>query len=272
IALLFGSFSGGWLMTFGLLAPKIDHLSPSRSWGQVFSLTNLIEILKSIVKIVVIGGAGLIAFHLLEPDFLSLASPHALALSAIGEPALVVIAAACAGGVVLAGADVGLQAWLNRRAMRMTDKELKEELREAEGDPQTRARRRAILRRQAKARQIRAVRTASVVVTNPTHYAVAVRYRRDLDPVPMVVAKGVDLTAAPILEEARQYGIPLVEAPPLARALSRSVEVDRPVPPALYRAVAEVLAYIWRLDQWRAGSGARPRRPHFPESLDAGKS
>jgi len=272
IALLFGSLSGGWLMTFELLSPKVEHLSPSQSWGQVFSVTNLVEILKSIVKIAVIGGAGLLAFDLLQSDFLALAAPHALALSAIGRPALVVVAAAAAGALALAGADVGLQAWLNRRAMRMTDKELKEELRESEGDPQTRARRRAILRRQAKARQVRAVRTASVVVTNPTHYAVAVRYRRDIDPVPMVVAKGVDLTVAPILDEARQYGIPLLEAPPLARALSRAVEVDRPVPPALYRAVAEVLAYIWRLDQWRAGGSTRPRQPRFPETLDAGKN
>jgi flagellar biosynthesis protein FlhB len=170
---------------------------------------------------------------------------------------------------VLAGADIGIQAWLNRRSLRMTDKELKEELRESEGDPQTRARRRAIQRRQARARQMRSVRTASVVVTNPTHFAVAVRYRRDIDPVPMVVAKGVDLNAASLLEEARQYGIPLVEAPPLARALNRYVEVDRPIPPGLYRAVAEVLAYIWRLDQWRAGSGVRPHRPRFSENLDA---
>lgn len=268
LALLFGSLSGGWNLAFGLLAPKFEHLSPGQSWGQVFSLMNFVEISKSIVKIVVVGGAGLVAFRLLWPDFLGLAAPHPLALAAIGEPALVIIAAAAGGAAMLAGADVGIQAWLNRRSLRMTDKELKEELRESEGDPQTRARRRAILRRQARARQKRSVRTASVVVSNPTHFAVAVRYRRDIDQVPMVVAKGVDLNAAPILEEARQYGIPIVEAPPLARALNRYVEVDRPIPPGLYRAVAEVLAYIWRLDQWRAGSGVRPRPPHFPETLE----
>jgi flagellar biosynthetic protein FlhB len=268
LALLSGSLSGGWNLAFGLLAPRFEHLSPGQSWGQIFSLMNFVEISKSIVKIVVVGGAGLVAFRLLWPDFLGLAVPHPLALAAIGEPALVIIAAAAAGAAVLAGADVGIQAWLNRRSLRMTDKELKEELRESEGDPQTRARRRAILRRQARARQKRSVRTASVVVSNPTHFAVAVRYRRDIDPVPMVVAKGVDLNAAPILEEARQYGIPIVEAPPLARALNRYVEVDHPIPPGLYRAVAEVLAYIWRLDQWRAGSGVRPRPPHFPETLE----
>ena len=268
LALLFGSLSGGWNLALGLIAPKFEHLSPGQSWGQIFSLMNLVEISKSIVKIVVVGGAGLVAFRLLWPDFLELAAPHALALSAIGKPALVVVAAAAGGAAVLAGADVGIQAWLNRRSLRMTDKELKEELRESEGDPHIRARRRAILRRQARARQRRSVRTASVVVSNPTHFAVAVRYRRDVDPVPMVVAKGVDLNAAPILEEARQYGIPIVEAPPLARALNRYVEVDRPIPPGLYRAVAEVLAYIWRLDQWRAGSGMRPRQPHFSDALE----
>lgn len=267
LALLIGSLSGGWIMTLGGLVPKLDSLSPSRSWGQVFSVTNLIEVGKSILKVLVVGGAGLLAFRLVEPSFLALAASHSVALSTVGMPAFLVIAAATLGAVALAGADMGLQAWLNRRALRMSDRELREELKEEEGDPQIRARRRALLRRQARARQVRAVRTASVIVTNPTHYAVAIRYRRDLDPVPMVVAKGTDLTAISLLDEARQWGIPLVEAPPLARALSRFVEVDHPIPPGLYRAVAEVLAYIWRLDQWRAGAGSRPHHPQFPDRL-----
>lgn len=260
-----GIASGGWMMSMALLAPKFERIDPAKSWGQVFSISNLIEVGKSALKICVIGGAGYLAYRAQRFNLLALGSPRQITLAALGGPAFAIMAAATGGGAVLAGVDVGVQAWLNRRALRMTDQELKEDTRNAEGDPHVRARRRAIMRRAARARQTQAVRTASMVITNPTHYAVAVRYRRHIDAVPVVVAKGVDLAAQPILEEARVHGIPLVEAPPLARALHRQVEVDAPVPTYLYRAVAEVLAYIWKIETWKAQGGARPVRPAFQE-------
>lgn len=269
LAIVFGSVTGGWLFNIATMAPDMERISPGRSFGQIFSLANLIEVVKSALKIVVIVGSGLLAFYILRPGFLALAAPRPLSLAALSTPVLMVIAASVAGASVLAGVDVGLQIWMNRRTLRMTDREMRDEMREAQGDPQVRSRRRSIMRRMARARQIQAVRTASVVITNPTHYAVALRYRRGVEPVPVVVAKGADLAAAPLLMEARRYAVPLVEAPPLARALHRQVDLDQAVPPALYRAVAEVLAYVWRLDQWRASGGTRPRRPAFPDSLDA---
>jgi len=269
LAILFGTVTGGWLFSIATMAPDLERISPGRSFGQIFSLANFIEIVKSMLKIVVIAGSGLLAFYLLRPGFLALATPRPLSLEALSTPVLMVIGASVAGAAVLAGADVGLQIWMNLRTLRMTDREMRDEMREAQGDPHVRSRRRAIMRRMARARQLQAVRTASVVITNPTHYAVALRYRRGTEPVPVVVAKGADLTAGPLLMEARRYAVPLVEAPPLARALHRQVDLDQAVPPNLYRAVAEVLAYVWRLDQWRAGGGTRPRRPTFPESIDA---
>jgi len=113
---------------------------------------------------------------------------------------------------------------------------------------------------------------ASVVVTNPTHFAVALRFRRGQDAVPVLLAKGADLLALDIISKARGYGIPIVEAPPLARAVYRYVEPDEHIPVALYRACAEVLAYVWRLQQWRAqrGEGEKPRPPRLGE-IDMGK-
>lgn len=268
LTLLTGSMTGGWMMAFILLVPKLERVSPSQSFSQIFSASNAMEVLKSVVKVVVIGGAGLAAFRLLHVDFLSLASVHNLTLTDLGGPAAAVIAAAAAAAAAIAAADVGIQIWLNKRSLRMTDQELREETRDQDGDPHVRARRRAILRRMVRARQIEAMKSASALITNPSHFAVAVRYRRSLDAVPVVVAKGADLNAPPLLEKAREYGIPLVEAPPLARALHRHVEVDESIPPALYRAVAEVLAYIWRLDLWRAGGGQKPVRPWFPDSIE----
>ena len=268
LAFAAGLGSGGWMMSFMLLLPKLERVDPAKSWGQIFSISNLVEVGKSALKIIVIGSAGWIAYAGQKFDLLALAGRHDVSLATLGGPALHVILGAAGGALVLALADIGVQAWLNRRSLKMTDKEVKDETRNSEGDPHVRARRRALMRRAARERQVQQVKTATMVVTNPTHFAVALRYRRGKDPVPMVVAKGVDLTATPILEQARIHGIPLVEAPVLARALHRQVKVGRTIPHHLYRAVAEVLAYVWRLDAWRAAGGEKPARPRLEASLE----
>jgi flagellar biosynthetic protein FlhB len=163
--------------------------------------------------------------------------------------------------VALAGADVGLQYWLHRQKLRMSDNEIRAEMKETVGNPQVRQRQRAIARRMARARQMRRIPEASVVVTNPTHFAIAIRYRRGTDLAPVMLAKGVGLLAEEIISRARGYGIPIVEAPPLARAFYRHVEPGEHIPVALYRACAEVLAYVWRMQQWRAQGGQRPQPP-----------
>jgi flagellar biosynthetic protein FlhB len=146
----------------------------------------------------------------------------------------------------------------------MSDQELRDEMKEVVGNPQVRQRQRAIARRMARSRQMRRLPEASVIITNPTHFAVAIRFRRGVDAAPVLLAKGVGLVAAEIVSRARGYGIPIVEAPPLARAIYRYVEPDDLIPVALYRACAEVLAYVWRLQQWRASRDAR-HKPAFPK-------
>jgi flagellar biosynthetic protein FlhB len=143
----------------------------------------------------------------------------------------------------------------------MSDEEIREEMKEAVGNPQVKQRQRAAARRMARARQMRRVPEASVVVTNPTHIAVALRFRKGSDAAPILLAKGVDLMAAEIVSKARGLGIPIVEAPPLARAVFRYVEPDDYIPVALYRACAEVLAYVWRLQTWRSTRHAAPKPP-----------
>jgi flagellar biosynthetic protein FlhB len=267
LAFTAGILSGGWLFSWALLLPKIERVDPAKSWGQIFSTSNLIEVGKSAIKILVIGGAGWIAFSLQKFKLLALATPQHVSIFLLGGPTLYVIGGATFGAVLLAAADVGIQAWLHRRSLKMTDQELRDEVRSNEGDPQVRARRRARMSRAARSRQNGSVKTATMVVTNPTHFAVAVRYRRNEDAVPFVVAKGVDINAAPILYEARQFGIPIVEAPPLARALHRQVDPGSAIPSHLYRAVAEVLAYIWRLDEYKKTGGTQPKKPSFQASL-----
>jgi flagellar biosynthetic protein FlhB len=143
----------------------------------------------------------------------------------------------------------------------MSDAELREEMKDAVGNPQVKQRQRTAQRRIARARQMRRLPEASVVVTNPTHIAVALRFRRGRDAAPVLVAKGADLMATEIVTKARSYGIPIVEAPPLARAVYRYVEPDDFIPVALYRACAEVLAYVWRLQAWRAASTQAQKPP-----------
>lgn len=263
-----GIASGGWMMSLGLLLPKTERVDPAKAWGQIFSVQNAIEIGKSLLKVVVIGGCAGIAYESQQIGFLSLSSPRQITIGALAGPAFVVIAAAAGGAGILAVADVGTQIWLNRRSLRMTDQEMKDETKETDGDPHMKSRRRATQRKMANARQKQAVKTASALITNPTHVAVAVRYRRGTDPVPFVVAKGVDLVASDLLTEARRHGVPLVEAPPLARALNRLVDIEQPIPGSLYRAVAEILAYVWRLETWKRAGGPRPERPVFPASLE----
>lgn len=264
----FASAAGGWMLNLVLLTPKIERLNPSSGVGQIFSMANLVEIAKSALKIAAIGGAGLLAFLELRPGFEALAAPSSVSLLSLGKPAFIVIAAATFAASVIAVADVGIQAWLQRRGLMMTDQEIRDEMKNNEGNPHVRARRRAMLRKMARGRQIAAVRQASVVVTNPTHFAVAIRFRKGVDSVPYVVAKGPNMNALRIITEAREHGIPVVEAPPVARALHRYVEVDEPIPSMMYKACAQILAYVWHLDLARRGLRPQPKPPQFADDRE----
>jgi len=253
--------SGGLVFALQKLSPDLSQISPAHGFGQMFSRQGLIETGKSLLKFLVIGGVGAIMTVQEAPQIESLAgagAPHGGLVIAL---ALHVLIGVCAVIVALAGADVGLQYWLHRQKLRMSDSEIRAEMKDTVGNPQVRQRQRSLARRMARARQMKRLPEASVVVTNPTHFAVAIRYRRGTDLAPVMLAKGVGLLAEEIISRARGHGIPIVEAPPLARACYRHVEPGEHVPVALYRACAEILAYIWRMQQWRAQGGQRPQAP-----------
>ncbi len=268
-ALAIGSslFSGGWILSIQSLMPDLSKFNPVHGMGELVSATHLTETLKSMLKFIVIGGVGGGMIYLHGPDFAALDALNYPGGEPVVKLCLQILVAISMVILVLAGGDVGLQYWLTRRKLRMSDTEIRNEMKDAVGNPHVRQRQRALARRMAKARQMKRLPEASVVVTNPTHFAVAIRYRRGTDPAPLLLAKGGDLLAQEIVTAARGHGIPIVEAPPLARAVYRHVEPGEHVPVALYRACAEVLGYIWKMQRWRATGGKRPLPPSV-QSLD----
>lgn len=254
IGLVASLTSGGWVFALNLLQIDLSKIMPHSGLKQVFSAHGFADHAKSILKFATIGGVGFIAILSMRASFIALMSRRMPQLPLLFKNALHVLVLICLVLVVLAAGDLGLQIWQHRQKLRMTDNEVRDEMKEAAGNPHVKSRQRVLARKMARARQMQRIPEASVVVTNPTHYACAIRYRRGTDKAPILLAKGVDLLAQDIIAKARSYGIPVVEAPPLARSIYRAVEPDDYIPVVLYRACAEVLAYVWRLQRWRAHS------------------
>jgi flagellar biosynthetic protein FlhB len=265
-------FSGGWVFSLTQLKPDLSKLLPNHGLGQLISKSGMIETGKALLKFVIIGGVGAYMIFSRAPDLVALAATRNPSAGPVIALCLEMISAIAVAVTILAGADMGLQYWLHRQQLRMSDTEIREEMKEAAGNPQVRSRQRMLARKLARARQMRRIPEASVIVTNPTHFAVAIRYRRGLDQAPLLLAKGVGLLAEEIISRGRGFGIPIVEAPPLARAVYRHVEPGEHVPVALYRACAEVLAYVWKMQRWRAQGGKRPVPPKVQEGeIDASR-
>ena len=265
---------GGWVFSAKALQPDLDRLNPVSGIGRMFSLTSLASLVRSLAKAGLLTAAAGWAGWLLSDRVLELtrlAPPQALARAAelVGLSALALVGAM----LIVAALDVPYQLWSYHRKLRMTREEVRRELKESEGDPQLKARVRSLQREAARRRMMAEVPKADVVVTNPAHYAVALRYREKDMRAPRVVAKGAMLVAGRIRELAREHGVPVVEAPPLARALYRHAELDREIPVALYTAVAEVLAYVHLLRRSTAEGRPQPRVPEaieVPAGLDPG--
>ena len=173
--------------------------------------------------------------------------------------------------ILIVAIDVPFQLWDHGRGLRMTREELRQEAKETEGNPQIKARIRSLQREAARRRMMSEIPKADVVVTNPAHYAVALRYQGDAMRAPRVVAKGAHLLAARIRELAAEHRVPILEAPPLARALYHHTDLDDEIPETLYTAVAEVLAYVFQLRRYREYGGTMPQPPGevaIPEGLD----
>ncbi|MGR3910955.1 flagellar biosynthesis protein FlhB [Burkholderia sp. SR8] len=275
-ALLAPMALGGWLISQKTFELKFDRLNPIAGLGRMFSIQGPIQLGMSLAKTLVVGGIGGIAIWRSKDELLGLATqPLGSALADAMHLVAVCCGTTVAGMLVVAALDVPFQLWQYNKKLRMTKEEVKREHRENEGDPHVKGRIRQQQRAIARRRMMAAVPKADVVVTNPTHFAVALQYADGEMRAPKVVAKGVNLVAARIRELAAEHNVPLLEAPPLARALYHNVEIEREIPGSLYSAVAEVLAWVYQLRRFRSEGGAFPAAPvdlNVPVELDKGSS
>ena len=228
------------------IMPKLSHLSPAAGFRRIFGGRAMFEFAKSVAKMLVVAGAAFISARpLYERSAGYVTMDLGLLPDLLRHSVVTIVLAATLVSVAVAGVDAPYQYWAHRRRMRMTLQEMREELRESEGDPQIRARRRALRRKRARGRMMHDVPKATVIVTNPTHVAVALRYRRGEDAAPVVVAKGVELIALRIRQIARQHGVAIVEDPPLARVLHGAVEIGEMIPHEHFETVARIIGMIW---------------------------
>jgi flagellar biosynthetic protein FlhB len=230
-----------------LIAPKASRISPIGGVKRLVSATNLVEFVKNLAKLAVLCTvAGLVLGGMVWQLVPAVAWPTGQLLAALRADSMLLLGALAAAFAAIAVLDFLWVRYDHTRKLRMSREDIREELKQTEGDPEIRARLKRIRIERSRNRMMAAVPKADVVITNPTHYAVALAYERGGGGAPKVVAKGVDHLAARIRAAAEKHGIPLVANPPLARALY-TVELDREIPPEHYEAVAEIIAYVWRL-------------------------
>ncbi|HVJ41523.1 MAG TPA: flagellar biosynthesis protein FlhB [Dongiaceae bacterium] len=257
ILALFAAFGSGYLQ-FGLLwsaehlMPSLSKISPFAGFGRIFSMRSLNEFLKGLAKIAIVGS---VATSLLLPAVRDV--HHLIGLEPMQilgtTKSMVVHLLFGVLSVVFAITifDFFYQRFQHIRSLRMSRQELKEEFRDTEGDPLVKGRLRQLRMERARRRMMAEVPKSDVIVTNPTHYAVALRYDQATMGAPRVIAKGIDKAAQRIREIAKEHDIPVIENPPLARGLHAAVEVDQEIPPEFYKAVAEVISYIMKLKRGR---------------------
>jgi flagellar biosynthetic protein FlhB len=253
---------GGWVFSWEALAPKFEKLNPIKGIPRLFALRGLIELIKALLKILLIFGVAVILSRHFLNELVGLgAEPleqsisHALHI--IGICFLVLSASL----IVVVMFDVPYQLWDHSKKLKMTLQEIKDEMKESEGSPEVKARQRRTQMDMAQNRMMTQVPKADVIVTNPSHYAVALKYDQNANGAPILVAKGVDLIAAQIRLLAIGANVPLVASPPLARALYYSTAIDKEIPKELYLAVAQVLAYIYQLKTARENHWDEPLPP-----------
>lgn len=232
------------------LTPDLNRLNPANGFKKFAPSRAGIDTLKALVTASILSVLAWRVGNTLALDAgrLAWSSPTASAGRAWGDVIRLLWQAAFAL-LAIGGLDVGLQKWRLSRSLKMTKQEVKDEARSGEGNPEIKARVRRIQREMFRKRMLQAVPRATVVLTNPTHFAVALEYKRDKTAAPVVIAKGADLIAARIREIARDHSIPIIENPPLTRALYKECEVGEVIPGQLFGAVAEVLAYLIRIKQ-----------------------
>ena len=266
IAAILGPIAlGGWLISAKAMAPKFGRMNPIEGIKRMFSLKSLVELAKALAKVLLILSIAIAFLFANEGKMLGLAAqalePAIANAIKISIWAAIMLAAIT---VVIALIDVPFQLWDHARKLKMSRQDIKDEMKDSEGKPEVKSRIRQIQREIANRRMMAAVPDADVVITNPTHFAVALKYNPDDMDTPILIAKGVDMIALKIREIAAANHIEIIESPALARSIYYTTEIDQEIPGGLYLAVAQVLAYVFQLRNFRRGRG---QKPVFPRNI-----
>lgn len=253
---------GGWVFSWDALAPKLEKLAPIKGLARLFAVRGLVEMLKALLKFLLVFMVAVVLFRFFLKELVGLSvEPMAQsvthALRIIGLCFLLLSASL----ILIVMIDVPYQLWDHNKKLKMTLQEIKDEMKESEGSPEVKGRMRRMQMEMAQNRMMTEVPKADVIVTNPSHYAVALKYDQHANGAPRLVAKGVDLIAAQIRNLAIGADVPLVASPPLARALYYSTDLDKEIPQGLYLAVAQVLAYVYQLKTARQNQWDEPLPP-----------
>jgi flagellar biosynthetic protein FlhB len=258
---IYGSIAmGGYNFTWSSAAPKANRLSPMQGFKRMMGVEALVELLKGIGKVVIIATMAYIALLIFKDEALHLDVElyplnlfHALNMI---EWAFLLL---CCGMIPIAIIDIPYQSHKHNKEMKMTMQEVKDEHKNAEGDPMVKNRVRRIQYQAAANRMMQDVPDADVIVTNPTHYSIAIKYDQFGNRAPVLIAKGLDELAMHIRKIGAAHDVPIIESPALARAIYYSTEVNAEVPEKLFMAVAQILAYVYQLKTFKAGKGKRPK-------------
>ncbi len=256
---------GGWLFSAKAMAPKFSRMNPAAGLKRMFSVKALMELAKALAKVLVILALAIGLLMSMQTEMLNLAYEtvdraiiHSMELSAYAAIAL------AAATILIAIVDIPFQIWEHTKKLKMSLQDIKDEMKDSEGKPEVKGRIRQLQREMANNRMMSSVPDADVVITNPTHYAVALKYDQKTMGAPVVVAKGADEVAFKIMEIARENKVEVLRTPPLTRAVYHNTDIGEEIPDGLYMAIAQVLAYVFQLRQFRKGRGPKPGMPDFP--------
>ncbi|WP_029135165.1 flagellar biosynthesis protein FlhB [Sedimenticola selenatireducens] len=271
VAVLSSIALGGMAFSAQAMTPKLSKMNPLKGLKRLFSIKGLIELAKAMAKFFLVGGATALVLWLTLDSFINLSGmglePAIRELVNLVGWAFVLVSSTL---ILVAAVDVPFQIWDHKKQLKMTRQEIREEMKDTEGRPEVRGRIRQLQREMATRRMMDEVPKADVIVTNPTHYAVALRYNQARMNAPVVVAKGTELVAANIRRVGTEHAVPIIESPMLARAIYFHTELGEAIPAGLYLAVAKILAYVFQLKAYVPGQGKRPAEPgelQIPDEL-----
>jgi len=266
---------GGWVSSMKPLALNLERLDPVKGIKRVFGPQGLMELAKALVKFALLAFTAVLVIRLVDRQMLRLGFENVgAAMSDSMHLIILSVLSLCVALFIVAAVDVPFQLWNHFRKLRMTRQEVRDELKQTEGDPELRGRIRSIQRDMSRRRMMGDVPKADVVLVNPTHYAVALKYDDSKAAAPKVLAKGTDLIASKIREIAEHHKVHIFAEPALTRALYYSTDVGREIPRALYVAVAQVLAYVYQVNRAQKYGGPMPEKPvdlPVPESMARGR-